>query len=300
MTSSAGGRVDRSCRSCTGSTAATTSPSASSATSAAGATRARCESATAHGTRRSSTSTASCSTRCPRRRAPRRPAPRDAALHRRPRRRHGPALGDRDAGMWEMRGEPRHHLSSQVMCWVALDRAVRLAPKLGIRARRRVGARARPRPRGDPPPRLERAPRRVRAGVRERPARRRRAAHAARGLPAHDRPAHARDDRPDRRRLAEDELVLRYRNEDGRNADGLRGEEGTFVCARSGSSPAWRRRARPTARGAVQAADRRGERPRAARRGGDPARESSSQLPGVNHIGLIVAASHLDRARASD
>src|SRR5437763_13012520 len=38
---------------------------------------------------------------------------------------------EKDAGMWEMRGEPRHHLSSKVLCWVALDRAVALAPQLG-------------------------------------------------------------------------------------------------------------------------------------------------------------------------
>src|SRR3954447_18888505 len=40
-----------------------------------------------------------------------------------------------DSGIWEMRGDPRHHLSSKVMCWTALDRAVKLAPKLGIHAR---------------------------------------------------------------------------------------------------------------------------------------------------------------------
>ncbi|HXH97831.1 MAG TPA: glycoside hydrolase family 15 protein, partial [Gaiellaceae bacterium] len=40
-----------------------------------------------------------------------------------------------DAGMWEMRGDPRHHLSSKVLCWVALDRAVELAPALGPYAR---------------------------------------------------------------------------------------------------------------------------------------------------------------------
>src|SRR5207237_1235466 len=40
-----------------------------------------------------------------------------------------------DAGMWEMRGEPRHHLSSKVLCWVALDRAVKLAPSLGSYAK---------------------------------------------------------------------------------------------------------------------------------------------------------------------
>jgi GH15 family glucan-1,4-alpha-glucosidase len=32
-----------------------------------------------------------------------------------------------DAGIWEVRDEPRHFTHSKVMCWVALDRAVRLA-----------------------------------------------------------------------------------------------------------------------------------------------------------------------------
>lgn len=36
-----------------------------------------------------------------------------------------------DAGMWEARDRERHYLSSKVMCWVALDRAVKLAPRLG-------------------------------------------------------------------------------------------------------------------------------------------------------------------------
>jgi GH15 family glucan-1,4-alpha-glucosidase len=31
-----------------------------------------------------------------------------------------------DQGIWEMRGEPRHHVHGKVMAWVALDRAVRL------------------------------------------------------------------------------------------------------------------------------------------------------------------------------
>src|SRR3954463_14546912 len=42
---------------------------------------------------------------------------------------------ERDSGIWEMRGEPLHHLSSKVMCWVALDRAVKLAPALGAHAK---------------------------------------------------------------------------------------------------------------------------------------------------------------------
>ena len=38
---------------------------------------------------------------------------------------------DPDAGMWEARDAQRHYLSSKVMCWVALDRAIKLAPILG-------------------------------------------------------------------------------------------------------------------------------------------------------------------------
>ncbi|MDQ3456801.1 MAG: glycoside hydrolase family 15 protein [Actinomycetota bacterium] len=36
-----------------------------------------------------------------------------------------------DAGMWEARDQRRQYVSSKVMCWVALDRAVLLAPRLG-------------------------------------------------------------------------------------------------------------------------------------------------------------------------
>lgn len=36
-----------------------------------------------------------------------------------------------DAGMWEARDREREYVVSKVMCWVALDRAVRLAPLLG-------------------------------------------------------------------------------------------------------------------------------------------------------------------------
>ncbi len=39
-----------------------------------------------------------------------------------------------DAGMWEARDEQRPYTSSTVMCWVALDRAVRLASRLGADA----------------------------------------------------------------------------------------------------------------------------------------------------------------------
>jgi GH15 family glucan-1,4-alpha-glucosidase len=135
-----------------------------------------------------------------------------------------------DAGMWEMRGEPRHHLSSKVLCWVALDRAVKLAPALGAFAKTAAWTEARDA---------------VRAAILERGWSETRQAYAQSFgsdeldaaqllmpivgfLPANDErmrstiEAVARD-------LTEDGLVLRYRNEQGLNADGLTGEEGTFV-----------------------------------------------------------------------
>ena len=36
-----------------------------------------------------------------------------------------------DQGIWEARGEPRHYVSSKLMCWVALDRGARLAAARG-------------------------------------------------------------------------------------------------------------------------------------------------------------------------
>jgi alpha,alpha-trehalase len=41
----------------------------------------------------------------------------------------------KDQGIWEIRGEPRDFLYSKLMCWVALDRAVDLAPRLGAEDR---------------------------------------------------------------------------------------------------------------------------------------------------------------------
>ncbi len=44
--------------------------------------------------------------------------------------------GQPDQGIWEIRGEPRHFVHSKLMCWVALDRAVDLAGALGADAGR--------------------------------------------------------------------------------------------------------------------------------------------------------------------
>jgi GH15 family glucan-1,4-alpha-glucosidase len=138
-----------------------------------------------------------------------------------------------DSGMWEMRGEPRHHLSSKVLCWVALDRALKLADQLDEHAKVAEWEAARDE---------------IRAAVLERGWSESRQAFAQSFesddldaaqllmpilgfLPATDERMKSTidaiaDD------LTEDGLVLRYRNEEGLNADGLSGEEGTFtICS---------------------------------------------------------------------
>jgi GH15 family glucan-1,4-alpha-glucosidase len=42
---------------------------------------------------------------------------------------------EKDQGIWEIRGEPRDFLYSKLMCWVALDRAIALAPQLSAEGR---------------------------------------------------------------------------------------------------------------------------------------------------------------------
>ena len=137
---------------------------------------------------------------------------------------------EKDQGMWEMRGEPRHHLSSKVLCWTALDRAVELAPQLGEFARVDEWTTARDE---------------IHAAVLEQGwSEERQAFCQSFGsddldaaqllmplvgfLPAGDpRMRSTIDAIADE--LTEDGLVLRYRNQEGLNADGLEGEEGTFV-----------------------------------------------------------------------
>ncbi|MET0491425.1 MAG: glycoside hydrolase family 15 protein [Acidimicrobiales bacterium] len=48
---------------------------------------------------------------------------------------------ERDHGIWEVRGEPRHFVYSKLMCWVALERATALAEHLGASPRVQAWAR---------------------------------------------------------------------------------------------------------------------------------------------------------------
>jgi GH15 family glucan-1,4-alpha-glucosidase len=134
-----------------------------------------------------------------------------------------------DQGIWEARGEPRHYTSSKLMCWVAMDRASRLAKLRGdAELERRWGAVA-DEIRADL---LER-------GVRDGVFRQHYETDALdastllvpllRFLPADDERVRATvlavaED------LSDQGLVLRYRTEE--TDDGLHGEEGTFlICS---------------------------------------------------------------------
>jgi GH15 family glucan-1,4-alpha-glucosidase len=209
---------------------------------------------------------------------------------------------EKDSGMWEMRGEPRHHLSSKVLCWTALDRAVALAPYLGEYGKADEWAAERDQ---------------IRKAVLERGWSEKRQAYAQSFdsddldaaqllmplvgfLPATDPRMRSTIDAI-AEDLTEDGLVLRYRNVEGLNADGLKGEEGTFVICSF-----W----------LVSCLAQAGEVDRAqalfdqlvgyANDVGLLAEEidtATDELLGnvpqaFSHIGLIIAASHLDRARA--
>ncbi|MFN2587560.1 MAG: glycoside hydrolase family 15 protein [Actinomycetota bacterium] len=41
-----------------------------------------------------------------------------------------------DAGIWEVRGEPRHYVHSKMMAWLCLDRALRIAQRRSVSSRR--------------------------------------------------------------------------------------------------------------------------------------------------------------------
>jgi GH15 family glucan-1,4-alpha-glucosidase len=137
---------------------------------------------------------------------------------------------ERDSGMWEMRGAPRHHLSSKVLCWTALDRAVKLAPHLGPHAKVAAWSAARDEIREAIMTRGWSEERQ--AFVQSFDAEELDAAQLLMPmlgfLPATD-PRMRSTIEAIAADLTLDGLVLRYKNDEGLNADGLTGEEGTFV-----------------------------------------------------------------------
>ena len=136
-----------------------------------------------------------------------------------------------DQGIWEARGEPQHYVSSKLMCWVALDRAAKLAEIRGDpELEAQVGGDGGGDPRRHPRARRRRA-RRPAPALRDRRARR---VDAAGG-------DSSGSCQPDDERLRasvlaiQDELtehgfVLRYKTDE--TDDGLSGKEGTFlICS---------------------------------------------------------------------
>jgi GH15 family glucan-1,4-alpha-glucosidase len=210
---------------------------------------------------------------------------------------------EQDQGMWEMRGEPRHHLSSKVLCWTALDRAVKLAPRLGEFAKAEEWA-------------VERD--RIRDAILERGWSEAKQAYAQSfdsdeldaaqllmplvGFLSATDPRMRSTIDAIAKELTQDGLVLRYLNEEGLNADGLSGEEGTFVIcsfwlvsclARAGELE----RAEELFDQLVGYANDLGLLAEEI----DPHRgELLGNFPqAFSHIGLITAAWEIDRARAT-
>ena len=138
---------------------------------------------------------------------------------------------DPDQGIWEARGEPQHYVSSKLMCWVALDRAAKLAEH----PRRLRGWQDTWRATAEE----------IKADILEHGVPRRRAAPALRHGRARRLHAAGGDLRLPARRttsacaqtveaiadeLTEDGFVLRYRTDE--TDDGLSGKEGSFlICS---------------------------------------------------------------------
>ncbi|HEV2896094.1 MAG TPA: glycoside hydrolase family 15 protein [Actinomycetota bacterium] len=131
-----------------------------------------------------------------------------------------------DRGIWELRGPPRHLVHSKVMCWVALDRGLRLADEVGFPAPVRRWSSTREMIRAAVERHGYDPGRGVFTQTFDRPE-----LDAAllllpsTGFVAWDDPRMRRTVDAIRRDLESDGLLLRYRA-----PDGLKGTEGTFVA----------------------------------------------------------------------
>ena len=136
-----------------------------------------------------------------------------------------------DEGIWEVRGERKHFLSSRLMCWVALDRGLRLVRKRSLPDEHvAVWEKNRTVIYRDIHENFWNAERgafmqfkggdKLDAAALLMP--------LMRFIPAHD-PRWLSTQRAIERDLASDVLVRRYETKTGSNVDGLSGEEGAFT-----------------------------------------------------------------------
>ena len=171
---------------------------------------------------------------------------------------------EQDQGIWEVRGEPRDFLYSKLMCWVALDRAIMLADRLGAADRvDALDARPRRDRRRDPHPGLERGGRRVHPVVRLRRPRRVEPDDADRRVPRRPTtPACWPRSTPSPTGSPTSTASSTATSP----TTGSRARRARSCCARSG----WRRRSRSPARST------------------GPARRSSGPIAYVNDVGLLA------------
>ena len=132
-----------------------------------------------------------------------------------------------DQGIWEARGKPQHYVSSKLMCWVAMDRAAKLAEIRGENEPGRRVERGRGRDQGRHPRARGRQARRALPALRHRVAGRVDAAGGDLRLPAGDDERLRASVLAIADELTEHGFVLRYRTDE--TDDGLSGKEGTFV-----------------------------------------------------------------------
>ena len=133
-----------------------------------------------------------------------------------------------DQGIWEARGKPQHYVSSKLMCWVAMDRAAKLADIRGEDTLAAEWSAGRGRDQGRHPRARRRQARRARASTTtpSRSTPRRCWRRSSGSCPATTSGMRASvlaiaDE------LTEHGFVLRYRTDE--TDDGLSGKEGTFV-----------------------------------------------------------------------
>jgi GH15 family glucan-1,4-alpha-glucosidase len=140
-----------------------------------------------------------------------------------------------DQGIWEARGEPKHYVSSKLMCWVAMDRAAKLAEIRGDRERERGWRETGDRIHDDI----------LKNGVNDRSVLTQHYGGesldasvllaAVFGVLAPEDDVLRSTVLTIANELTENGFVLRYRTDT--TDDGLSGKEGTFLSAPSGSSP---------------------------------------------------------------